>query len=111
VGLTVTVTLGAILVTAAIIVAATVRECSREIAGAIEDLAPSAAAASPWIPPERWDACERSIAREHAADEDMERLLRSHGAPIDPRDARLWAKQILDPDSDDRIHAEARRDT
>ena len=100
-GLTVAVTLGAILVTAAIIVAAAVRECSREIAGAIEDLLPP--------DPDALDRCEQAIAREHAADEDMERLLRSHGAPIDPRDAELWARQFLDPDSDDRIHQEAQQ--
>jgi hypothetical protein len=83
---------GPVLIAAGLIVAAAVYECSQEIDGVTAG----------------FDArLERQIAREHAADEDMDRLLRARWGPIDPEDAELWARQLLAPDSDDRILAEA----
>jgi hypothetical protein len=83
---------GPVLIAAGLIVAAAVYECSNEIDGVTAD----------------FDArLERQIAREHAADEDMDRQLRARWGPIDPEEAELWARQLLAPDSDDRILAEA----
>jgi hypothetical protein len=39
----------------------------------------------------------------------MDRLLFSRRPPIDERDAELWARQMLDPGSDDLIRLEAER--
>jgi hypothetical protein len=87
---------GPVLIAAGLIVAAAVYECSNEIDAVTADAA--------WLPQDRWD---KARAREHAADEDMDRQLRSRWGPIDQDEADLWARQLLAPDSDDRIHAEA----
>src|SRR5690554_659028 len=46
---------------------------------------------------------DRLLAGLWALNEHMDRLLASRRAPIDPRDAELWARKVLDRDSDEWI--------
>jgi hypothetical protein len=91
---------GGVLVLGVVFVVLAVRECTREITDVIAAIPDD---------PDALDRCEHAIAREHAADEHMDRLLFSRRPPIDERDAELWAKQMLDPGSDDLIRLEAER--
>jgi len=45
----------------------------------------------------------RLLAEMWALNEHMDRLLASRRAPIDPRDAELWARKVLAPNSDEWI--------
>jgi hypothetical protein len=82
---------GATLVAGVVFVVLAVHECSREIDGVIAAL------------PDPHDELDELAAE----DEHLDRLLFSRRPPIDPQEAELWARQMTDPDSDDRIHAEA----
>ena len=46
---------------------------------------------------------DRLLAELWALNEHLDRLLASRRAPIDPRDAELWARKVLAPDSDEWI--------
>lgn len=45
----------------------------------------------------------RLLAELWAHNEHLDRLLASLRAPIDPRDAEMWARRVLDRDSDEWI--------
>ena len=46
---------------------------------------------------------DRLLAELWAHNEHLDRLLASLRAPIDPRDAEMWARRVLDRDSDEWI--------
>lgn len=46
---------------------------------------------------------DRLLAEMWARNEHLDRLLASRRAPIDPRDAEMWARRVLDRDSDEWI--------
>jgi hypothetical protein len=97
--LTYAVVAGPVLIAAGLIVAAAVYECSHEIDGVL--------AASDFRREQAIARAHALLAEQLAADEDMDRQLRARWGPIDQDEADLWARQLLAPDSDDRIHAEA----
>jgi hypothetical protein len=49
------------------------------------------------------DRADRLLAEMWALNEHLDRLLASRRAPIDPRDAELWVRKVLDRDSDEWI--------
>jgi len=51
----------------------------------------------------------RLLAELWAHNEHLDRLLASLRAPIDPRDAEMWARRVLDRDSDEWIIREVSR--
>lgn len=50
---------------------------------------------------------DRLLAELWAHNEHLDRLLAQLRAPIDPRDAEMWARKVLDRDSDEWIIREA----
>lgn len=52
---------------------------------------------------------DRLLAELWAHNEHLDRLLASLRAPIDPRDAEMWARKVLDRDSDEWIIREVSR--
>lgn len=89
----------AISAAAGMLIGAAVREACQRI-----ELAADLVAAPPT---DTAQAAELARAEAAAADESIDRLLLARRGPIDPRDAELWARQILAHDSDDLIRASA----
>ena len=91
----VVVAVGCLIVVSVMAVVAAIRDAVAKIEAAGGVIADTARAHGALLADE---AAQAAAENEH-----MDRLLASRRAPIDPRDAELWARKVLDRDSDEWI--------
>ena len=96
------VAVGCMIVASVVAVVVTIRNAVAKIEAAGGVIADTARAYGALLA-DKDEHMDRLMAELWAHNEHMDRLLASLRAPIDPRDAEMWARKVLDRDSDEWI--------